>query len=321
MVNTLAYFRLVRLPILALIALIQYCIRYFILEPMLQINGYELLMSDRQFFYLVLSTVLIAAGGYAINDYFDVKTDRVNKLKRVIVDRYIKRRVAMTLHIVLTSLGFALASYLSWKLGMWRMSSLFIFVIFSLWFYSTNLQHQILTGNIAIALMAGFVPLIVGLFEIPLQNAAHPELLKEYGYSIFNIPAYWVIGFSVILFLLTLIREVTKDVIDIRGDRMFGASTFPIRFGVKASKSLIIALYAVFGAGLSWAYFSFLHVHLGMGTIFSIVVLLLILQLILIFRAKTKKHFSYSSDLNNVITVIMILSLYLIKVSIETYFS
>ena len=200
--------------------------------------------------------------------------------------------------------------------------------------------------------MAGFVPLIVGLFEIPLQNAAHPELLKEYGYSIFNIPAYWVIGFSVILFLLTLIREVTKDVIDIRGDRMFGASTFPIRFGVKASKSLIIALYAVFGAALSWAayyiesngeaaivdplrevepyiamaekrgaYFSFLHVHLGMGTIFSIVVLLLILQLILIFRAKTKKHFSYSSDLNNVITVIMILSLYLIKVSIETYFS
>ena len=321
MVNILAYFRLVRLPILALIALIQYCIRYYILEPMLQINGYQLLMSDRQFFYLVLSTVLIAAGGYAINDYFDVKTDRVNKLKRVIIDRYIKRRVAMTLHIVLTSLGFVLASYLSWKLGMWRMSSLFIFVIFSLWFYSTNLQYQILTGNIAIALMAGFVSLIVGLFEIPLQNAAHPELLKEYGYSIFNIPAYWVIGFSVILFLLTLIREVTKDVIDIRGDRMFSASTFPIRFGVKASKSLIIALYAVFGAALSWAYFSFLHVHLGMGTIFSIVILLLILQLILIFRAKTKKHFSFSSNLNNVITVIMILSLYLIKVSIETNFS
>lgn len=321
MVNILAYFRLVRFPILALIALIQYCIRYFILEPMLQINGYELIMTDRQFFYLVFSTVLIAAGGYAINDYFDVKIDRVNKLKRVIVDRYVKRRVAMTLHITLTSLGFVLATYLSWRLGMWRMSSLFIFVIFTLWFYSTNLQHQTLTGNIAIALMAAFVPLIVGLFEIPLQNAAHPELIKDYGYSIFNIPAYWVIGFSVVLFLLTLIREVTKDVIDIRGDKMFGAATFPIRFGVKASKSLIILLYALFGALLTWAYFNFLHVHLGMGTIFSILVLLLILQFILIFRARTKKHFAYSSSLNNAITVIIIMSLYLIKVSIETYFS
>ena len=251
MVNILAYFRLVRFPILALIALIQYCVRYFILEPMLQINSYELIVNDRQFFYLFLSTVLIAAGGYAINDYFDVKTDRVNKLKRVIVDRFVKRRVAMTLHIVLTSLGFILATYLSWRLGMWRMSSLFIFVIFTLWFYSTNLQHQTLTGNIAISLMAAFVPLIVGLFEIPLQNAAHPELIKEYGYSIFNIPAYWVIGFSVVIFLLTLIREVTKDVIDIRGDKLFGALTFPIRFGVKASKSLIIVLYAIFGGACS----------------------------------------------------------------------
>ena len=321
MVNILAYFRLVRFPILALIALIQYCVRYFILEPMLQINSYELIVNDRQFFYLFLSTVLIAAGGYAINDYFDVKTDRVNKLKRVIVDRFVKRRVAMTLHIVLTSLGFILATYLSWRLGMWRMSSLFIFVIFTLWFYSTNLQHQTLTGNIAISLMAAFVPLIVGLFEIPLQNAAHPELIKEYGYSIFNIPAYWVIGFSVVIFLLTLIREVTKDVIDIRGDKLFGALTFPIRFGVKASKSLIIVLYAIFGGALTWAYSSFLNEYPGMGTIFSLLALLLILQIILIFRARTKKHFSYSSSLNNLITVIMILSLYLIKVGIETHFS
>ncbi len=321
MVTVLAYFRLVRFPILALIALIQYSVRYFILEPMLHINGYELIMTDRQFFYLVFSTVLIAAGGYAINDYFDIKTDRVNKLKRVIVDRYVKRRVAMTLHIVLTSLGFVMASYLSYKLGMWRMSSLFIFVIFTLWFYSTNLQHQTLTGNLAIALMAAFVPLIVGLFEIPLQNAAHPELIAEYGYSIFNIPAYWVIAFSVVLFMLTLIREVTKDVIDIRGDKMFGSFTFPIRFGVKASKSLIIVLYALFGVGLTWAYFNFLSVHIGMGTVFSVLVLLLIFQFILIFRAKTKKHFLYSSNLNNAITVIMIVSLYLIKISIEIYFS
>ena len=73
---------------------------------MLAINDYELLLSDRHFGYLVLSTVLIAAGGYSINDYFDVKVDRINKIKKVIVDRFVKRRVAMMLHLVLTGLGF-----------------------------------------------------------------------------------------------------------------------------------------------------------------------------------------------------------------------
>jgi 4-hydroxybenzoate polyprenyltransferase len=321
MVKILAYARLIRFPILVLIAFIQYAARYFIIKPMLDINGFELMMSDRSFALLVLATVLIAAGGYAINDYFDVKIDRVNKLKRVIVDRIIKRRIAMALHVVLSALGMLIAGYVCWHVGLWKLSALFIFAIFTLWYYSTTLQHQVFAGNLAIALMSSFVPLIVGLIEIPLLNAAHPESVKQLGYSIFNIPAYWLLGLSGAIFMLTLIREITKDVIDLRGDRIYGSKTIPNQLGIKVTKSILIGLYALFGGLFTWVYFEFLSVHIGLSTVFAVIVLLIILEFILIFRARTKPHFLHSANLNVLITLILVVSTYLIKVSIESYFT
>jgi 4-hydroxybenzoate polyprenyltransferase len=320
MVTIWAYLRLVRFPILLLIAFLQYSMRWFILEPMLRINGYELIVSNLAFAYIVASTLFIAAGGYAINDYFDVKIDRVNKNKKVIVDRYVKRRVAMLLHLIFSGIGLTLATYVSYKLGLWQLSALYLIATFTLWYYSTTLQHQALLGNLAIALMAGFIPLIVGLFEIPLQNGAHPELVEQLGFSIFNVPAFWILGFSGMMFLLTLAREVSKDVIDFRGDRIFGSKTIPIVLGIKATKSILISLYALFGGILSWLYISFLSVHLGMTTVFYATILLLLAEIALIFKARTKKHFSFAVNLNNGITLILLLSAYLIKVSIEYYF-
>ena len=180
-----------------------------------------------------------------------MKIDRVNKLNKVIVDRYIKRRIAMVLHMILSGLGLLFAAYLSYKVGMWQLSALYVFAIFTLWHYSTTLQHQFLVGNLAISLMAGFVPLIVGLFEIPLQNQAHPEVVEQLGYSIFNVPAFWIIGLSSAIFILTLAREITKDVIDFRGDRIFGSRSIPVQVGVKSTKSILISVYAVFGAAFT----------------------------------------------------------------------
>ena len=169
--------------------------------------------------------------------------------------------------------------------------------------------------------MAGFVPLIVGLFEIPLQNQAHPEVVEQLGYSIFNVPAFWIIGLSSAIFILTLAREITKDVIDFRGDRIFGSRSIPVQVGVKSTKSILISVYAVFGAAFTWVFLEYLHVHMGMTTVFSALILLIVAQMVLIFRARTKKHFSYSANLNIAMTMIIVLSTYLIKMSIESYFS
>ncbi|MCO4805310.1 geranylgeranylglycerol-phosphate geranylgeranyltransferase [Salibacteraceae bacterium] len=316
-----AYLRLVRIHVLVLIALIQYATRHFLIEPMLTINGYSLQMSDQAFAYLVLASVLIAAGGYTINDYFDTKVDRINKPKSVLLDRIIKRRMAMALHIALTGSGFLLACYLSYALGMWKMSALFIFAVFSLWFYSTTFKHQLVIGNLLIAILAASIPMIVGLFEIPLQNAANPEIVEELGYSIFNIPAFWTMGFAVLLGLMALAREVSKDVVDMKGDKVFGGKTIPIELGIRKTKSIIIGLYAGVIFYLLWIHQSILADHgMMVQAAFWMVFALILVQFYLIFKAKTKKQFAKSVILNGVTVVFVLFGLYAIQSSILYYF-
>lgn len=317
-----AYFKLVRFPILLLIVAIQYSVRLFVIKPMLAINGFELEMSDFQFALLVLASLLIAGGGYAINDYFDAKIDRVNKPKLVVLDRIIKRRTAMALHIFMTSIGFVLATYVSYDVGMWKMNTIFLFIVFALWFYSTNLKHILLAGNIIIALLAALVPLIVGLFEIPLQNQAHPEIIKELGFSIFNIPAYWILGYAGIFGVLTLIREITKDIIDVRGDKAYGSNTLPIAIGIKSTKTILISLYVVFSLVLLVIYTEFLSVHSNQirAIVFALVVGM-VAQTSIIFASKTKPRFKLSANLNNAFVILVVISMYFLKMSIESYFS
>ena len=289
---------------------------------MLAINGFELEMSDFQFALLVLASLLIAGGGYAINDYFDAKIDRVNKPKLVVLDRIIKRRTAMALHIFMTSIGFVLATYVSYDVGMWKMNTIFLFIVFALWFYSTNLKHILLAGNIIIALLAALVPLIVGLFEIPLQNQAHPEIIKELGFSIFNIPAYWILGYAGIFGVLTLIREITKDIIDVRGDKAYGSNTLPIAIGIKSTKTILISLYVVFSLVLLVIYTEFLSVHSNQirAIVFALVVGM-VAQTSIIFASKTKPRFKLSANLNNAFVILVVISMYFLKMSIESYFS
>ena len=317
----LSFFRLIRLPILLFVAAIQSATRWFIIKPMIELNGFDFIMADFQFLLLVLSSMLIGGAGYAINDYFDVKIDRINKPKTIIVGRLIKRRVAMATHVIMTGLGLTTAFYLCYSLGIWELTSLFVLAAFLLWLYSTNLQHTIFFGNLVIALIAGFAPLIVGLFEIPLLNNAHPDIIERLGYSPFNGPAYWIMGYSAVLFLLTLAREITKDVIDVRGDKYYEARTIPVELGIAKTKAIIMLVYAVLGAILSYFYFSIVSIHTGMTSIFITLCLVLVSQFGLIFKSRTKKHFLYSANLNVIATLLIVLSMYLLQVSIHQHFS
>lgn len=86
-----AILQLIRLPNLLIVAFTQCLIRYCLIDPFLKVNNFSLQLSDFYFFILVLSTLLITAAGYAINDYFDTRTDRLNKPERVVIDRKISR--------------------------------------------------------------------------------------------------------------------------------------------------------------------------------------------------------------------------------------
>ncbi len=246
--------RLTRPLNLAIIALTMWLMRYFVLQPIVEVNGFELQLPGWKFTLLVISTVLIAAAGNIINDYFDQRTDRVNKPEDMIVGVHVKRRIAMVVHQFFNLSGLALAVYVAWSIGMWKLSIVSFFAAGSLWFYSVHFKRDLFTGNIIIALLAGLVPLLVGIYEIPLLLDKYgAEVAEVYAQmrpdedpaSYFKVMFYFILGYSGFAFLLNLVREIQKDMADVKGDLYINARTVPLVYGLKSAKKITAALIVV----------------------------------------------------------------------------
>ncbi|MDX2429544.1 MAG: geranylgeranylglycerol-phosphate geranylgeranyltransferase, partial [Bacteroides sp.] len=234
-------FTLVRFPNLVIIAATQYAMRYLIMEPLLPTSDFELQFGNLQFFLLVLSTVFIAGAGYIINDYFDTRTDMINKPARVVVGVEVGRRQAMILHAILNIIGVGIGIYLSFYIKLPALSLVFMLATGLLWFYSTTYKRQFLVGNLSVSFLTGLVPLMVVLFEIPLLNRAYGEQMLLHNAS-FNYIFAWVAGFSLFAFLSTLIRELIKDAEDFEGDSAYGMRTVPIVLGEGWTKAIVLGL-------------------------------------------------------------------------------
>jgi 4-hydroxybenzoate polyprenyltransferase len=215
--------------------------RYLIIKPFLGLNGFSLQLDGFHFFLLVLTTVLIAAAGYIINDYFDVRTDRINKPDKVVIDKTIPRRYAIGLHTGLSITGILIGTYLSWHVGVLPLSLLFMFCSGMLWFYSTTYKRQLLIGNLVVSFMTGGVPLLVAIYEIPLLNKEYGEIMIRNQVS-FNYIFFWIAGFSFFAFLTNFIREIIKDTEDFEGDNAYGMNTIPIYFGIKYTRVILVTL-------------------------------------------------------------------------------
>lgn len=257
----LELFRLVRVVNLAIIALTQILIRYGIVAPILEkvnltlkLNQIyyiqpKLLMSHFDFALLVLSTVLIAAAGYVINDYFDTKTDRINKPESLIVGKTIKRRAAMGLHIVLNMIALFIAAYLCIKSGNYQLIFIQLFSIISLWFYSTTFKRQMLVGNIIIAGLAALVPITVVLYEFSFGGLSLVQLINTVqpgaGSRMMMIIAVFVMGYAIFAFLMNIVREIIKDSEDTKGDFQAGMRTLPISVGLKTTRIILMVLIGI----------------------------------------------------------------------------
>lgn len=301
------FFRLVRWPNLLIVALTQYIIRYLIIEPILMVYNFELQLTDLQFMILVLSTVLITAAGYVINDYFDIQTDRLNKPSRIIVGKEISRRTAMTWHNILNLIGIGLGTYVAFVIKIPILSLTFILTSGILWFYSTTYKRQLLVGNIIVALLTALVPLIIVIFELPVINKVFQFRLEATGQNL-SIIFYWVLGFAFFAFNLTLIREIIKDIEDFEGDKAFGRNTLPIALGTKNTIYIISALIVVTILSLLFVYFRYLLNSpngeidiISLIYIFMLLIIPLIILLVLILMAKEKKHFKFASLFTKII--------------------
>ncbi len=308
----IAFFKLIRIQNLFIVALTQYMMRWCIIHPMLnhliviqnneaiRLPEFELQFSEFNFLLLVLSTVFLTAAGYVINDYFDAKTDLLNNPAKVIVGKIIPRRIAMASHIILNVLGIGLGAYISFFVGMPFLFIVFILVAGLLWFYSTTYKRQFLIGNLIVALLTALVPLMVILFEIPLLNKAYGHILLQYETSLTVLVA-WVAGFSFFAFITTMTREIIKDIEDFEGDSAYGRRTLPVVLGIAISKWVVVGLQIITVAAMVFVYFKYLKDNITM--IYMVVALLLpyVLLIYRIVKAEKKSDYHFASNLSKFI--------------------
>jgi len=252
------------------------------------------------FIILVFSTVCIAAGGYVINDYFDIRTDLVNK-GQVIVGTKIPRRRAMMWHNILSGLGVLAGFWLSYRIGFLWIGVIFLLVSGLLYFYSVTYKKQLLIGNIIVALLTALVPLMVVFFELAaIYNYYGSDLIDTTSVKIIF---YWVAGFSVFAFLISLAREIVKDMQDFEGDRAYGSRSLPVVAGMSVSKvivSLILAVTAVLMI-IMWALY--INDIISLLYILLAAVLPILYCILTLIRGKTTEDFR---TLSSVIKGIML---------------
>ena len=232
--------RLVRWSNLLFLAALIWLMEKWVATPILvkaafgeQIPGYMLLL-------IILATVLIAAGGYVINDYFDVKIDRINRPDEVIVTRSVSKPAAMRLSMTLSGIGIACGITVAILLRSLTIGILFVLIPGLLWFYSSSYKRLFMIGNLIIALLAAVTPMVVALTNVAILQLRYENILP---YTTLTHDLYaWLGGFALFAFLLTWIREIIKDLQDQMGDRELECHSMPVVWGETGTKAFVTAL-------------------------------------------------------------------------------
>ena len=190
---------------------------------------------ETDFHLLIFASILIAAAGYIINDYFDLQIDNINKPDKVVVDTIIKRRWAIMWHWILSATGILISAVISIKISQWSILIFNTLCVIALWLYSTHFKKKLLIGNILISLLTAWTIIVVYLFSGASLFNLHGWPHEQLPFDVKRLYKFTVLyaGFA---FIITLIREVVKDIEDMNGDIQFGCKTMPIVWGVPASK-------------------------------------------------------------------------------------
>jgi len=203
---------------LLIVILTQYMTRIFLIGPK---HDWKSIITDPQMFLICFSTLLIAAAGYIINDYFDVKIDLVNKPQRVVIGRYLKRRLAISVHQIFNVAGVLIGLLINKWIGL-----VYIISVTLLWFYSERYKRMPFFGNFIVSLLTG-----LSLLVISLQYPSNREM---------------VIVYAVFSFFISIVREIIKDMEDIKGDKAHGCRTLPIIWGIRKTKTFLFGVIALF---------------------------------------------------------------------------
>lgn len=295
------YFRLIRLPNLFIIALTQLVVRYGIIE----ILEADITLSKLGLSFIILATVLIAAGGYVINDIFDISADKINRPKKRLVGSEIKESQAKLIYFLLTFSGLGLGFVLSNMMGAPVYFLYFLATAVLLYFYARHLQRFALIGNIVVSLLVGLSILIIGIFELlPAVDASNEITQMEVFVLIQQLSFFAVV--------MTLIRELVKDIQDIQGDHVARYKTLPILLGAARTAKITALLILLLITLIAWYVFTYLHDYKGLSALilFGLVAPLSYVAMILREATTTKQYGRIATYLK----LIMLLGICLIPI-------
>ena len=234
------YFKLLRVGNLAFLAALLYMMEKWVVVPLLHLEKFQEQMPWWVLSLLIVSVICVAAGGYVINDYFDVKIDRINRPDELIITRIISRDAAMRWFQALTAIGIVAGLAVAWWARSWNLLFIYIVIPGLLWFYSSSYKRMLLVGNLRVAFISALVPLLVAIINADYLKHLYNDAL---AYTPIVGQLYvWLGGFALFSFLLTWARELIKDIEDIEGDREMECRTMPIVWGEKASKVIVTIL-------------------------------------------------------------------------------
>ena len=250
------YLQLLRVGNLTFVAILIYVMEKWVATPLLQLEQFGELMPWWILTLLIVSVVGIAAGGYVINDYFDVKIDRINRPDNLVVTRIISRDAAMNLFYGLTAVGVIAGTVVAWWAHSWTLLFTYIVIPGLLWFYSASYKRMFLIGNLVVAFASAIVPLLVAIANADYLHHLYQNAL---AYSPIVGELYvWTGGFAAFAFLLTWVREIVKDIEDIEGDREMECRTLPIVWGDKVAKIIATILLVVIATLIVYILFAVL---------------------------------------------------------------
>lgn len=294
------FLRLIRYKNLLIIVATMLVVRYALIGLFMPLQ-----LSFVGFSLLMLATVCISAAGYIINDYFDVNADMMNKPDKVIIGKSINRRNAMIMHWCFNIVGCICGGLVSFGIGRPNFTFVFIFIAGILWFYSTTFSKEPVLGNVVVALLVAVVPLIEVLYEM-LPLLALPLNALSDMHIRFEEILVWSLGYAIFAFLLTLQREMVKDIEDVEGDRTYGRNTLPIAMGIQTARYCTIGVSVVVLIALAYAQicklhdvYSLLFLNIGVTTplLYAFVVLL---------KAKSVENYT---RISLVLKIVMVLGL------------
>ena len=303
------FLKLIRYQNLLLIAFMQLVIRFGYLE----LVNIPLSLWYWQYGLLILATVLIAAGGYVINDIFDQETDAENKPNKVIIGKSISESKAYTIYASLTITGVACGFILANSISHPNFAVVFVLIATLLYFYASTLKQMALIGNIVVELLLAFSVIIIGMFDIFPNTFDMNRQQMTLAFSI-------LLDYAKFAFIINLVREIIKDIQDIKGDNNQGMRTLPIIIGIPKTKIItfiLLLLPSLYLLYYSKTYLFENNLFYGLAYILALVVAPIIMCLTQIWNAKENKDYRKISTFLKWIIFFGILSIAVVTLNIK----